>query len=73
MLKISPIVKKDHNRSVITVSPDGCCSVQEVWKAENEVNCEINLCTEYLSSQKTENGKSTSRGRYLDWCFYACI
>ncbi len=85
MLEISAIVKEveelfdlfkgyfyneDFNRSIITVSPDGWCSVQEVWKAENEVHREINLCAEYLSSEKTENkkapaGDDTSTGAFV--------
>lgn len=48
------------DRPAITVSPDGgrgaygWCSVQEVWKTENEMHREINLCTEYLDRPMTE-------------------
>lgn len=48
------------DRPAITVSPDGgreaygWCSVQEVWKTENEMYREINLCAEYLDRPMTE-------------------
>jgi rubrerythrin len=48
------------DRPAITVSPDGgrgaygWCSVQEVWKTENEMHREINLCAEYLDRPMTE-------------------
>lgn len=47
-------------RPAITVSPDGgrgaygWCSVQEVWKADNEMHREINLCAEYLDRPMNE-------------------
>lgn len=47
-------------RPAITVSPDGgrgaygWCSVQEVWKTEQEMYREINICAEYLDRPMTE-------------------